>query len=325
MKKFLIIQPAFIGDVILATALIEKLNQYFPDAQIDFFLRKGNENILENNPHINRLFIWNKKEHKYRNLFRISHEIRNTKYDTVINLQRFASSGFLTWRSKANEKVGYNQNPFSFCYNRKFVFSVENGKHETERNQQLIAHFTDEKPAKPKIYPSENDYQIIGQLNKPFVTISPASVWFTKQFPKERWIEFLNHYLPKDFTLYLLGAPQDKQLCDDIKEKSEVRKVENFAGKLLLLQSAALMSQAAMNFVNDSAPLHLASAVDAPVTAVFCSTMPVFGFTPLSSVSKVVETQKDLMCRPCGLHGKEACSEDHFDCAYGIDLNDLLF
>ena len=56
----------------------------------------------------------------------------------------------------------------------------------------------------------------------------------------------------------------------------------NRAGELSLLQSAALMQGAAMNYVNDSAPLHLASAVNAPVTAIFCSTVPAFGFTPLS-------------------------------------------
>ncbi len=325
MKRFLIIQPAFIGDVILATALIEKLAQSFPDAEIDFMLRKGNEIILANNPHINRIFIWNKKNKKYRNLFRIIREIRQTKYDLVVNLQRFASSGFVTWRSKAEEKTGYKQNPFSFCYHRKFIFSTENGKHEIERNQELIAHLTDDKPAKPKIYPSENDFLALPEIRKPFITIAPASVWFTKQFPKERWVEFINRFLPKDFTVYLLGSDGDIILCNEIKNMVESHTIENLAGKINLLQSAALMSQAAMNFVNDSAPLHLTSAMNAPVTAIFCSTIPAFGFGPLSTNSKTVETDKNLPCRPCGLHGKKACPEGHFDCAYGINLKELLF
>ena len=46
MQKFLIIQTAFIGDVVLATIIIEKLHADFPDAQIDFLLRKGNEGLL---------------------------------------------------------------------------------------------------------------------------------------------------------------------------------------------------------------------------------------------------------------------------------------
>ncbi len=325
MKKFLIIQPAFTGDVILATALIEKLASFYPQSQIDFFLRKGNEIILANNPHINRLFIWDKKHHKYQNLLRLIRQIRDTKYDSVVNLQRFFSSGYLTFKSIANEKVGYAQNPFAFCYDKKLKFSVENGKHEIERNQQLISHLTDDKPAKPKIYPSEKDFAALPEIKAPFVTIAPASVWFTKQFPKAQWIKFLNQYLPKTYPVFLLGSLQDKQLCDEIKNATEGRQIENLAGQLSLLESVALMSKAVMNYVNDSAPLHLASAIDAPVTAIFLSTLPSFGFGPLSANSKIVELTETLPCRPCGIHGKKACPQKHFNCAYGIDLNDLLF
>jgi ADP-heptose:LPS heptosyltransferase len=78
-----------------------------------------------------------------------------------------------------------------------------------------------------------------------------------------------------------------------------------------------------MNFTNDSAPMHLASAVDAPVTVVYCSTVPGFGFGPLSSDSCVVEIEKPLYCRPCGLHGLKACPEHHFRCALEIPANRL--
>ena len=85
MNSFLIIQTAFIGDVILTTAVIEKLHKYYPDAKIDFLLRKGNENLLNNHPYINNLFIWNKKNKKYGNLLHILSVIRKLKYDYVIN------------------------------------------------------------------------------------------------------------------------------------------------------------------------------------------------------------------------------------------------
>jgi heptosyltransferase-2 len=75
------------------------------------------------------------------------------------------------------------------------------------------------------------------------------------------------------------------------------------------------MKYAEMNYVNDSAPMHLASAVNAPVTAYFCSTIPEFGFGPLSENSTVVQTTEKLPCRPCGLHGKRKCPEGHFKCA----------
>jgi len=98
----------------------------------------------------------------------------------------------------------------------------------------------------------------------------------------------------------------------------------NLAGKLSFLESAALMKDAAMNFVNDSAPLHLCSAVNAPVSAIFCSTVPAFGFGPRSEKSTIVETKIKLDCRPCGLHGFQKCPEGHFKCALTIDKSELL-
>ncbi|MEO8414223.1 MAG: glycosyltransferase family 9 protein, partial [Ginsengibacter sp.] len=81
---------------------------------------------------------------------------------------------------------------------------------------------------------------------------------------------------------------------------------------------------AAMNYTNDSAPLHFASAIDAPVTAIFCSTVPAFGFYPLSAKSFIVETKEILPCRPCSLHGLKACPLGHFKCAYTIETSRLL-
>ncbi|WP_431217663.1 glycosyltransferase family 9 protein [Puia sp. P3] len=84
------------------------------------------------------------------------------------------------------------------------------------------------------------------------------------------------------------------------------------------------MRSAAMNYVNDSAPMHFASSVNAPVTAVYCSTIPGFGFGPLSDNSNIVEIQQPLDCRPCGLHGYKACPKGHFNCAKKIEESQLL-
>jgi ADP-heptose:LPS heptosyltransferase len=93
---------------------------------------------------------------------------------------------------------------------------------------------------------------------------------------------------------------------------------------LSFLASAALQQKAFLNYVNDSAPLHFCSAVNAPVVAIYCSTVPVFGFGPLSTQSFIVETQQKLSCRPCGLHGKKECPLGHFNCAKTIANNQLI-
>jgi ADP-heptose:LPS heptosyltransferase len=79
-----------------------------------------------------------------------------------------------------------------------------------------------------------------------------------------------------------------------------------------------------MNYVNDSAPMHLCSATNAPVTAVYCSTVPAFGFGPLSNQNKIAQINELLPCRPCGLHGYNKCPEKHFNCANNIHVTDVL-
>ncbi len=337
--KFLLIQTAFIGDVILSTPLIEQLRRTFPDATIDFALRKGNESLLSQHPHLRKVFIWRKKEEKYRGLWRLLRDIRCERYDWVINCQRFAASGVLTVLSGARHTVGFDKNPLSLFFSRRVPHrfgTAAQPLHEVERNLSLIAHLMPEtlnakhqtptfetpntKYQAPKLYPSPADYAKASQLSagtNKYVCIAPTSVWFTKQYPAHKWIELIRMF-PPETTVFLLGAPDDLPACEAIREALPEHKVLNVAGKLSFLESAALMEGAAMNYVNDSAPMHLASAVNAPVTAVFCSTIPAFGFTPLSQNAWVVETAIALECRPCGLHGYKSCPRGHFRCAETI-------
>ena len=322
--KFLIIQTAFIGDVVLATPLIEKLKQRYPDSTIDFLLRKGNETLLTNHPHLRQVLIFDKKQGKYKNLLKLLRVIRKEKYDYVINLQRFFASGFLTAFSGAKHTIGFDKNPLSFLFSEsvKHVISTKDaGDHEVKRNLSLVSKLTDNEFVRPKLYPTEADFKKVIPQGE-YICIAPASVWFTKQWPADKWIELMDK-LPSDITIYLMGAKGDIPLCEIIKEKTKAQKVEILAGKLSFLESAALMKNARMNFVNDSAPLHFASAMNAPVAAMYCSTVPAFGFGPLSDTSFIFETTEILDCRPCGLHGYKSCPKGHFRCS-NIEVDSVV-
>ncbi len=322
IMKILVIQTAFIGDVILATPIIEKLHRFYPNASIDFLLRAGNQSLLTAHPLLRKIMIWNKKKGKYKALMGLLRQIRSENYDMVINCQRFAASGFLTAFSGAKQSIGFEKNPFSFLFSTKVKHQIGRGLHETARNLLLIQHFTDGSVEKPRLYPTPDDWAKVAEYrtNSPYICIAPTSVWHTKQWPMHRWVELIRA-LPDQVFVFLLGGPDDFYDCEIILEQCSKKNLINLSGKIGLLASAALMKNAVMNYVNDSAPMHLASAVDAPVTAVFCSTLPSFGFTPLSTVSHVIETPEQLSCRPCGLHGKKSCPLGHFRCAEGIQLN----
>ncbi|MBS1634464.1 MAG: glycosyltransferase family 9 protein [Bacteroidetes bacterium] len=321
-KRILVIQTAFIGDAILASSVAEKLHHHFPEAEISMLVRNGNEHLYANHPFLKQTLVWNKKEHKLRNLFSLLGFIRKQKFDLVVNCHRHASSGILSGFSGASHITGYKQNPFSFLFNVTVKHVIGNGSHEVDRYNQLIEDMTGREVFKPRLYPSTADMDHVQSYKtEKYVCMAPSSVWFTKQLPQEKWIELCNQL--GNTRIYLLGAPSDQKLCETILNSSSNKNIRSLAGKLSLLQSCALMKDAAMNYVNDSAPLHLASSVNAPVTAFFCSTVPAFGFTPLSDDSRIVETHEPLDCRPCGLHGFKQCPKGHFKCGHTISLTDV--
>lgn len=325
MKKFLVIQTAFIGDAILATGVLEHLHNRLPDARVDVMVRAGNESLFKDHPFVKQVFVWNKKESKYRGLFQLLKSIRKQQYDGVINLQRHAASAFLTMFSGAAKTAGFDENLLSSFFSFRTTHRIGNkGEvnylHEVDRCIQLTSPWVEVADARPRLYPSVRDFSAIEQYaTRPFITISPSSVWFTKQTPGEVWRKLMQS--SSERQVYLLGGQQDSALCESLA--AGLSHVQVLAGHLSLLQSAALMSKAEMNYTNDSAPLHLCSAMNAPVTAVFCSTIPEFGFGPLSDRSRVVQTRSNLACKPCGIHGRSACPKGHFDCGK-IETADLL-
>src|SRR5688572_18131207 len=187
MQQFLIIQTAFIGDVVLATGLIEKLHMHFPEAKIDFLVRKGNEGLLTGHPLLRETLVWDKKQNKNRNLLKMLRHIRRQRYDKVINVQRFAATGILTAFSGAKETIGFDKNPFSFLFSKKIphvISSSTHPKHEIERNNDLVKHFTNDVTMRPKLYPSKEDYASVHSYqSRAYICVAPASVWFTKQYP----------------------------------------------------------------------------------------------------------------------------------------------
>ena len=350
MQKILVIQTAFIGDLVLATALVESLHEQYPQSSIDIVVRKGNEPLFNDHPFINELIVWDKKNSKYLNWLSILKKIRAKHYDVLINLQRFAATGLWTVLSNANTTIGFDKNPFSFLFTHKVKHDIStlnqnisaSAVHEINRNHALTSSLGEFPLAMPKLYPTKSDYEKVKvyQAQK-YITIAPASVWFTKQFPLTAWVSLINE-LKFEGPIYILGGPADKALGDAIVNEvsklnsntsnisttsnasSASKKIINLSGELGFLASAALQQKAVINYVNDSAPMHFCSAVNAPVVAIYCSTIPAFGFGPLSTNSFIVETQQKLSCRPCGLHGKKQCPLGHFNCAQTIENAQLI-
>ncbi|MBR09277.1 MAG: heptosyltransferase [Rickettsiales bacterium] len=315
--QILIIQTAFIGDVVLATPLAEKLHQYFPQAAIDFCVRKGNEGLFDQHPFVRKVHLLDKSR-KTIGLYQLIKEFRSIKYDLIINLHRFLSSGLLTVLSGADQTIGFRKNPVSFFYSEQYSHDFD-GTHEVERNLRLIQGITDKETQRPKLYVEHLSTSIKERFGEEYVVIAPGSVWETKKLPLSKWVELIKEKLV-DKKIFLIGGKGDRSDCEIIVNQTLGCQVQNVAGELKLLESVTLIRGASMNYVNDSAPLHFASAVNAPVTAVFCSTIPRFGFAPLSDKSFIAESSEHLSCRPCAIHGRKKCPEGHFRCGNTVIL-----
>ncbi|MCF8304600.1 MAG: glycosyltransferase family 9 protein, partial [Bacteroidales bacterium] len=256
MKKILVIQTASIGDVILATPVLEKLHATYPSAAIDFLTKNGNEGILKDHPFIRRLIIWDKQENKYRHFLQVLRAIRERNYDLVVNMQRFATTGFLTAFSGAGMTIGFNKNPFAVFFSKSVKHKIGDGTHERDRNHELIRSLTDDTPGPVKLYTGKMANAKMSQYKTAaYICIAPTSLWYTKQYPLEQWAEFVGE-LPQSLRVYFIGSKADETACEQIIRNSGHRNALNLAGQLNLLESAALMQGALMNYVNDSAPQH---------------------------------------------------------------------
>lgn len=307
MKKSLLIQTAFIGDAILASAAVEALAQR--GEQVHVLVRKGNEVFFNSHPGVRKVWVWDKSS-KWKSWWFLLQQIRKEEFDVLYLVQRYFTMSLFALLSKSKVKWAYDQSVLGIFFKHLVPYVMATGKHEVDRLMDLIQ--SDERYL-PKLYPSVEDEKLVEKWTQTdFITMSPASVWETKRAPENVWKAVAEAH--SDTAIYLLGGPGDLDFLSRFQKGWGLGNVQVLAGQLTLLQSAALMKHARMNFVNDSGPLHLCSAMNAPVTAFFCSTVPDFGFGPLSSNSLVLETTEELPCRPCGLHGKKSCPRGDFAC-----------
>jgi ADP-heptose:LPS heptosyltransferase len=333
-KTILIIQTAFIGDTILASQFARAVKDQYPNAKIHFFLRKGNESVIQGLSSIEKVWVWDKQGGKVKNLFNLIRALRGIRFDMVFNLHRHFNSGLVTMLMKSPFKAGFQQNPLSFFYGHKVNHQIPHKSlsgvwHEVQRNLQLLQKaepslqiVDNSKIYKPELPLTEKNFTKVAPfIEGNYFVVAPASVWFTKAWSEHKFRE-LTVELAKMGRVVFIGAPTDKDLCDRIRK--DIPQTENLCGQLNLLDSAALMKKAKRVFVNDSAPLHLASCVNAKTTAIFCSTVQEFGYTPLADDSVVVDIGNALSCRPCGLHGYKACPLGHFKCAEDIAIKSVL-
>ncbi|MBL1212013.1 MAG: glycosyltransferase family 9 protein [Ignavibacteriae bacterium] len=323
MERILIIQTAFLGDAILTLPMLQKLREQKNERSIDVICIPSTYEVFEHSPSVdNTIVLYKRGEHKSLfGLYKFAKQLKKNNYSKIISPHRSFRSSLLTALLKVKDTVGFDNASLKFIYRKTIHYKIKD--HEVQRNLKLIEAETEGENWKilPRIKIKEEQKNSIdsalSELSiKKFIAIAPGSVWQTKQYPRELFIEVIKLLRGKGDNIVLIGGKDDEELCGSITSGFNSG-VFSFAGKLSIVESIELLKRADGLICNDSAPTHMAMCADIPVLTIYCSTVPEFGFYPYNTKSDWL-SYSELDCKPCGIHGYDKCPIGTFECAHKI-------
>jgi len=328
--NLLIIQTAFIGDVVLATPLLQAAREQLGATYVAAVVRPDAGGLLHHHPAVDEIIPFDKKgsDRGLKGLIRLRGRLRAKHFEVALIPHRSLRSALLARLSRIPVRIGFDTSAGRWLLTHRVPYQTI---HEVERNLGLLSPLTSAPlSSKPKLYPDDTDYAAADDLLKrhdvrPDETlfgISPGSVWATKRWLPDRFAESAKR-LTDEHTgrVVLFGGADDEALCRHIAEQSGVSPI-NAAGPLSLLQSAALASRCAVMISNDTGMAHIAAAMDTPVIALFGPTVASLGFTPYGDRHQIIE--QFLSCRPCGTHGGPQCPIATHACMQEITVNIVM-
>tara|TARA_B110000046_G_scaffold172926_1_gene195079 strand:+ start:883 stop:1542 length:660 start_codon:yes stop_codon:yes gene_type:complete len=187
-NRLLIVQTAFIGDVVLAMPLIAQLRLFFPKIAIDFLVRKGNESLLAQDARIQNILIWDKKE-KIKNLIKLIREVKKVYFEIIIYVQRVYSMCWLTLLANAKVNIGFDKNPSTWDFEPIIARSLADQVHKVDRIPEL--------------------WKPLGSLAK----------WKSGLQMRKATFAFIEA-IESQITVYITGRPEEIKLGNEIQQQT---------------------------------------------------------------------------------------------------------
>ncbi len=288
-KNILLIKLRHHGDMLLTTPAINALRQRYPQANIDVLLYKETRPMLEAHPAIRQLHIidrnWKKEGgwQKFRHEMALLSAVRACHYDLVINLADQWRSAIITGFSGAPVRIGFafrkrDNALWRWMHNQLVSTEDHNQLHTVEQNMAAL------KPlgisgagAKASMHFSAADQQKVQDVlalhavKLPFVVVQPTSRWLFKCWEDEKVAQLIDALVAEGRTVVLTAAPDQKEMAmiANIQSLCHSHNVVSLAGELSLPQLAALIDAAQLFIGVDSAPMHMAAALETPCLALF--------------------------------------------------------
>jgi len=320
-NNYLIIQTAFLGDVVLSLSMAEYIKTRDSKSEVVLVTTKAGSPIAEECKFIDKVISYDKRglDKGVRGIRNLSKRLNEFDFTAVFTPHRSFRSSLLTKLIKSKFKYGFDKNSISWLFTNQVKYRAD--KHEILKNLSLVrAYWKDnsDEIIKPKLNKSD--------LKSDYVVIAPGSVWNTKRLPEEKWAELILHPYMLDRKVILIGAKEDVQTVETILKKVDGKhpNLVNRTGQDNIKQTIEVIARGRLLISNDSAPQHIAVAVDTPVITIYGSTVPSFGFYPVGDLDVIIETDEKLICRPCTDHGKKECPIKTFDCMKSIEIDKIV-
>ncbi|MCQ9206994.1 MAG: lipopolysaccharide heptosyltransferase II [Omnitrophica bacterium] len=306
--KILIIKIGALGDVILISPSIYAIRKKFPNAKIKLLTGVDKREIFANCPYINDIIVCDFKERDrgIRGLFRVAGKLRYEDFDIVVDLQNNKKSHILSFLSSAPRRCGYDNGKLSFLLNKKVKdvkLPMDPVRHQSKILGLLGIYDVREKL---NIWLSKEDEEwaarfldshwVKGNARLVAINLGASSRWVTKLWPVEYFADISNR-LAKNLNarILLIGAESSSVLSDEFLKRAKCKPI-NALGKTNIPRLAALIKRCMVLVSSDSAPLHVASAVDTPFIALFGPTDPKRHLVPSGNYTVL---RKDISCSPC--------------------------
>jgi heptosyltransferase-2 len=329
--RVLVIQTAFIGDIVLATPVLEALRALLPGAEILFVTTPAGAKLLEPNPWGVRVRPFHKRgsEKGLRGLYRLGRELRAWKPELTFCLHRSFRSVTLA-KLAGGESWGFNEAAGSFLFNHRV--SRAGLGFEADKNLALVSAWSGVEGFSryPRLRSSTADNVAATALlgtGERYIAMAPSSVWATKRWPAERFGALAARlWREKGIRTVVVGsdAPEDVAAAQALVVAAGEARPLNLCGKTSLGALKSVLSKAELVVSNDSSPLHMAIAAERPVVGVFGPTTRELGFFPLAPEGKAAVAEvAGLACRPCGMHGHDKCPLGHFRCMLELGENQV--
>ena len=324
MPRALVVQTSFLGDAVLTTPLLATLAARGP---VTLVVTPASASLFEGHPHVADLVAYDKRgaDAGVAGFTRLVRRVRTHERDAVAYLaQGSHRSGALARLAGYGERVGLATSSGRAWYTHRI--EVPPGTHHVERLWRLAGEPATASAPRPRLFPLLAHEAAVDRLfaehgvdGEPLVAVAPGSVWATKRWPH---FPALARALAPQARVVVVGGPDDRALAGEVIAATGGSAIDA-TGRLPLLASAALLARCRALVTNDSAPLHLATAMNTPTIAVFGPTVPAFGFGPLAERAEVVEIG-GLECRPCHAHGPARCPLSHFRCMRDLTPTQVL-